>query len=115
MLKQTLSKLVGLEGVLAACVVENDGSILEHVGTKHLDFEDVGQRVHQGMLASKALADELDSDELTMIFVEMEEGTLLATSLDNDNILAIITKNNTNIGRIRYELKKNRDTVTAAL
>ncbi|MDG6257372.1 MAG: roadblock/LC7 domain-containing protein [Methanomicrobiaceae archaeon] len=115
MLKQTLHKFLNLEGVLAACVVGDEGSILAIAGQKYADFEELGLRVHQGMRASKALADELDQDELTMIFLEIEDGTLLATPLDNEHILAIIAKNNTNIGRIRYELKKNRDAITAAL
>ncbi len=115
MVKPVLSKFLSLEGVLSACVVENDGTVLERVGQGAPDIEDLGRRVHQGMLASQAMAAELEGDDLTMIFVELEQGTILATTLNNDHILAIITKNNTNIGRIRYELKKNRDTITAAL
>jgi predicted regulator of Ras-like GTPase activity (Roadblock/LC7/MglB family) len=115
MLKPVLSKFLSLEGVLAACVVENNGTVLERVGQGARDSEDLGQLIHQGMLTSQAMAAELGGDALTMIFVELEQGTLLAAALDNDHILAIISKNNTNIGRIRYELKKNRDTITAAL
>ena len=115
MLKQALNKFLGLEGVLAVCVVGNGGTILERVGQGAPHLEEMAQRVDQGMTASNSMADELDRDELTMIFVELEEGTLLATSLDNGHILAIMTKNNTNIGRIRYELKKNRDMITAEL
>ncbi|HDR72562.1 MAG TPA: dynein regulation protein LC7 [Methanoculleus sp.] len=115
MLKQILHKFLNLEGVVAACVVGDEGSILTTAGQKFPDFEEVGLRVYLGMRASKALAEELDRDELTMIFLEIEDGTLLATPLDNDHILAIIAKNNTNIGRIRYELKKNRDAITTAL
>jgi predicted regulator of Ras-like GTPase activity (Roadblock/LC7/MglB family) len=115
MLKPVLSKFLSLEGVLAAYVVGNGGTVLERVGRGTADPAVLCQRVHQGMLASKAMAAELKGDELTMIFVELEEGTLLAISLDDDHILAIITKNNTNIGRIRYELKKNKDSITAAL
>ncbi len=115
MLKQALKKFLILEGVLAACVVEDGGTVLEKAGRVTMDLEELGQRVHQGLIASSSMAYELSRDELTMIFVELKEGTLLATSLDDDHILAIMTKNNTNIGRIRYELKKNRDTITAAL
>jgi predicted regulator of Ras-like GTPase activity (Roadblock/LC7/MglB family) len=115
MLKQALNKFLNLEGVLTACVVGEGGTILASAGQKTTDPEQLGLRVHQGMTASKAMAEELDRDELTMIFLELEESTLLATSLDSNHILAIMTKNNTNIGRIRYELKKNRDSITAAL
>lgn len=115
MLKPVLSKFLSLEGVLGAYVVGNGGTILERVGRGSATPEALGQRVHQGMVASRAMASELKGDELTMIFVELDEGTLLAAPLDDDHVLAIITKNNTNIGRIRYELKKNKDSISAAL
>jgi predicted regulator of Ras-like GTPase activity (Roadblock/LC7/MglB family) len=47
--------------------------------------------------------------------VELEKGPILLSPLSKDELIAIVSNNTGNIGRIRYELKKNKERIIAAL
>jgi predicted regulator of Ras-like GTPase activity (Roadblock/LC7/MglB family) len=49
------------------------------------------------------------------MLVELQNGPILLSPLSEDELIAIVANDGANIGRIRYELKKNRDRITAAL
>lgn len=58
---------------------------------------------------------ELGKETMNQIIVEMEEGPILIAPLSEDELIAIVAQKGINVGRIRYELKKNRDRIMAAL
>ena len=49
------------------------------------------------------------------MIVELENGPILLSPLSDDELIAIVANANVNVGRIRYELKKNKDRIIAAL
>jgi predicted regulator of Ras-like GTPase activity (Roadblock/LC7/MglB family) len=49
------------------------------------------------------------------MLVELENGPILLSPLSEDELIAIVANANVNVGRIRYELKKNKDRIIAAL
>ena len=49
------------------------------------------------------------------MLVELENGPILLSPLSEDEMIAIVANDGVNIGRIRYELKKNRERIIAAL
>jgi predicted regulator of Ras-like GTPase activity (Roadblock/LC7/MglB family) len=58
---------------------------------------------------------ELGKGELQQMLVELEKGPVLMSPLSQGEIIAIVADGAANIGRIRYELKKNKDRIAAAL
>jgi len=61
------------------------------------------------------MSNELGKGEMYQMLVELENGPILLSPLSEDELIAIVANANVNVGRIRYELKKNRDRITAAL
>jgi predicted regulator of Ras-like GTPase activity (Roadblock/LC7/MglB family) len=49
------------------------------------------------------------------MLVELEKGPIILSPLSADELIAIVADSSSNIGRIRYELKKNRERIIAAL
>jgi len=68
-----------------------------------------------GLGTSEAMGAELGKGQLNQMLVELENGPILLSPLSEDEMIAIVANDGVNIGRIRYELKKNRERIIAAL
>jgi hypothetical protein len=58
---------------------------------------------------------ELGKGQLTQMLVELDKGAIIISPLSKDELIAIVGENVSNLGRIRYELKKNKERLVAAL
>ncbi|UUX93614.1 roadblock/LC7 domain-containing protein [Methanoplanus endosymbiosus] len=115
MLKQILSEFLQLDGVTAAVVAGRDGFVIESAVSGDVDIEALGAMASTGLGTSEAMSRELGKETMNQIIVEMEEGPILIAPLSEDELIAIVAQKGINVGRIRYELKKNRDRIMAAL
>jgi hypothetical protein len=115
MLRQILGEFLRLDGVTAAVVAGRDGFVIESVVAGDIDVEALGAMASTGMGTSEAMSNELGKGEMHQMLVELENGPILLSPLSEDELIAIVANANVNVGRIRYELKKNRDRITAAL
>lgn len=115
MLKQILSEFLKLDGVSAAVVVGRDGFVIESAASGKVDIEALGAMASTGLGTSEAMGMELGKGQLNQMLVELQEGPIILSPLSPDELIAIVADNHANIGRIRYELKKNRERIVAAL
>jgi len=115
MLKQILAEFLNLEGVSAAVVVGRDGFVIESAVSGKMDIDALGAMASTGIGTSEAMGRELGKGELTQMLVELEKGPIVVSPLSKDELIAIVAENASNLGRIRYELKKNKDRLVAAL
>ncbi len=115
MLKQILSEFLRLEGVSAVVVVGRDGFVIESAISGKIDIEALGAMASTGVGTSEAMGTELGKGQLTQLLVETEKGPILLSPLSADELIAIVADNSGIIGRIRYDLKKNRERIIAAL
>ncbi|MDD1676761.1 MAG: roadblock/LC7 domain-containing protein [Methanomicrobiales archaeon] len=115
MLKQLLGEFLKLDGVSAAVVVGRDGFVIESAVNGKVDTDALGAMASTGMGTSEAMGNELGKGELRQMLVELDRGPILLSPLSADELIAIIADTDVNIGRIRYELKKNRERLIAAL
>jgi len=58
---------------------------------------------------------ELGKGQLNQLLVELDKGPIIVSPLSKDELIAIVAENASNLGRIRYELKKNKERLVAAL
>ncbi len=49
------------------------------------------------------------------MLVELEKGPIILSPLSPEELIAIVADSTSNVGRIRYELKKNKERIIAAL
>ena len=115
MLKQILGEFLNVEGVSAAVVIARDGFVIESAVSGTIDIDALGAMASTSMGTSEAMGKELGKGELSQVLVELDNGPVIMSSLSKGEIIAIVANNSTNVGRIRYELKKNKDRIIAAL
>lgn len=115
MLKRILGDLVKVEGVSAAAVVGRDGFIIEHVTNIQMDVDALGAMASTSVGTSEAMGIELKKGTFDQVLVELEKGPILLSLVTANEILAIVAEPGSNVGRIRYEVKKNRERIAAAL
>jgi predicted regulator of Ras-like GTPase activity (Roadblock/LC7/MglB family) len=115
MLKQILGEFLNLDGVSAAVVVGRDGFVIESALSGMTDIDALGAMASTGIGTSEAMGRELGKGELTQLLVELDKGPVIVSPLSKDELIAIVAENSSNLGRIRYELKKNKERLVAAL
>ena len=115
MLKPLLEEFLKLEGVSAAVVVGRDGFVIESAVSGKVDIEALGAMASTGLGTSEAMGKTLGKGELSQMLVELEKGPIILSPLSVDELIAIVADTTANIGRIRYELKKNKERLIAAL
>jgi len=115
MLNQILAEFLKLDGVFAAVVVGRDGIVIESAVSGKVDIDALGAMASTGMGTAEAMGNELGKGELNQMMVELEKGPILLSPLSKDELIAIVSDTTGNIGRIRYELKKNKERIIAAL
>jgi predicted regulator of Ras-like GTPase activity (Roadblock/LC7/MglB family) len=121
MLQMVLNKFLNLAGVMGAFVLQSDGTLIEHATRGIDDVTAIGSPLAEAIIASAAIATEMGDQAFSMAFCEFCESFVLAipltgeTPLSEVTYLAVIAERDANIGRIRYELKKNKDLIISVL
>ena len=115
MLKPLLEEFLKIEGVSAAVVIGRDGFVIESAVSGKVDIEALGAMASTGLGTSEAMGVTLGKGELSQMLVELEKGPIILSPLSADELIAIVADTTANIGRIRYELKKNKERLIAAL
>jgi uncharacterized protein len=115
MLKPLLEEFLKVEGVSAAVVVGRDGFVIESAVSGKVDIEALGAMASTGLGTSEAMGASLGKGELAQMLVELEKGPIILAPLSADELIALVADSTANIGRIRYELKKNKERIVAAL
>ncbi|MGB9176988.1 MAG: roadblock/LC7 domain-containing protein [Methanoregula sp.] len=115
MLKPLLEEFLKVEGVSAAVVVGRDGFVIESAVSGKVDIEALGAMASTGLGTSEAMGNSLGKGELSQMLVELEKGSIILSPLSAEEIIALVADTTANVGRIRYELKKNKARIVAAL
>lgn len=115
MLKPLLEEFLKVEGVSAAVVVGRDGFVIESAVSGKVDIEALGAMASTGLGTSEAMGNTLGKGELSQMLVELEKGPIILAPLSADELIALVADTTANVGRIRYELKKNKERIVAAL
>ncbi len=115
MLKQILGEFLKVEGVFAAVIVGRDGFVIESAVSGKIDIDALGAMASTGMGTSEAMGIELGRGNLNLMLVELEKGSIILSPLSSNESIAIIADTMASVGRIRYELKKNKERLMAAL
>ena len=115
-IKPILEEFLKIEGVSAAVVVGRDGFVIESaVHGKTTDVEALGAMASTGLGTSEAMGNSLGKGELSQMLIEMDMGSIILAALTENELIAIVADATANVGRIRYELKKNKERLAKAL
>ncbi len=113
--RRILSELSRLEGVRGALVVSRDGFVIDAViPGGGVNQEAVAALITGVMENVKKFGDEFNLGESTTITAEYANGMVLIENL-GDAYVVILAERGATVGRIRYELLKQKDRIKAAL
>ncbi len=115
-LKLVLNEMMRVEGMKAILVVSKDGFLIEYVSQlgKEVDPESIAAMIVTVYGATKRFGEEFGLGDMDMSIIEYEKNTVLMADL-GEAIVVVITDKSALLGRIRYEIKKQRDRLKAAL
>lgn len=114
MLQQVLYDFVKIEGVNAAVIVGRSGLVVDQCSNIKINFDALGAMASTSVGMSMAMGDHLDMGFCEQVLVELEYGPVILSPVGQNKILAVVAGRGANIGRIRYEIKKNKDRIEAA-
>jgi predicted regulator of Ras-like GTPase activity (Roadblock/LC7/MglB family) len=115
MLKEILKKFFILHDVKGVIIIRENGEIIERINSG-IHYDDTFMKaVSLLMVGSKATADDFGHSPISMVFMEFSEYFVLLLPLKEEFFLLIIAENSANIGQITYEMKKNKEDITALL
>jgi hypothetical protein len=115
MLIPLLEEFLKIDGISAAVVIGRDGFVIESAVSGKVELEALGAMASTSLGTSEAMGMTLEKGDLYQIVVELQKGPILVSPLTADELIAIVAESSSNIGRIRYDLKKNRERIIAAL
>jgi len=115
MLKHLLREFLKIESVSAAVIIGRDGFVIESAVSGNVDLEALGAMASTGLGTSEAMGMSLEKGDLYQMLVELQNGPVLLAPLSPDELIAVVADSASHIGRIRYDLKKNRERIIAAL
>lgn len=114
-LKRILTDFSRIEGVRGAIVVSMDGFPIEAVVPGGgIDLEALAAMVITIFGAAKRIGDEFNLGENELLMSEYAGGTLLIQKL-RDALFVVVADKTAILGRIRYEMKRQRPRIEAAL
>jgi len=103
---EILNNLIRVEGVTAAVVIGRDGFVIDAAGGGGMDVEAIGAIISTGFGSSETMGKELNIGRTGQVMAEFEDGILVSAAIGQDAILAVVTTSNTNLGNVRYQVKK---------
>ena len=114
-LRSILSDFTRIEGVNGACIISKDGFVVEHVMPGiTMDLDALAAMIVTIYGASGRLSEELKLGDLDLMTLEYLNNIVLIENL-GDVLLAVIADRRAILGRIRYEIKRQKDRIKAAL
>jgi len=114
-LHQVLSRLTDLDGVISALVVSRDGFVVDHVSNVKLELDMVSAVVATGFNILDKIGQELKNGEFETAMVEYADGPVVISPLTEDIMLVVTASSETTLGRIRWEVKRQRENIAANL
>lgn len=99
------------EGVDAAVVLGRDGLLIDSQTDAAVDAESVAALVPSIVSAADEFGGHDGRGPLTTAILEYTAGVALVSVLSNDAILLVLARPTADLGRLLYELRRNRENI----
>ncbi|MBS4050806.1 roadblock/LC7 domain-containing protein [Methylomonas rivi] len=101
-----LRNLMGIQGVSAAAIVDNDGFVTHIQRDSEINTDAIGASVQVVFGAAARAAQHVGHHATNMVICENAEGFILSTPVEAGFMLALVTQRDALLGRVRFELKE---------
>ena len=100
-----LRNLMGIQGVSAAAIVDNDGLVTHIHRNYEINTDAIGASVQVVFGAASKAALHVGHHVTNMVICENAEGYILSMPIEAGFMLALVTNREALLGRVRFELK----------
>lgn len=111
----TIRDLVGAlrqrEGVDAAVVLGRDGLLIDSETSGSVNPESVAALVPSIVAAAEEFGTHDSRGALTTVVLEYEKGIAIVAHLSADALLLVLAQSSANVGRLLFELRRNRENI----
>jgi CheY-like chemotaxis protein len=114
-LKSCLEQVATLPGVALAAVVDREGFLVEGAGDRPLEGEVAWAWASALAEASDGMGRELGQGALHAVILEYEAGVVLLNAVGPAALLAVVLRDPTVLGKVRYSLKRTLPELLRAL
>ena len=114
-MKEVLDNFRAIRGVDMAAVVGADGLVIESVARPGLDVDAIAAVASHGLMLAEAMGRQIERGGALQTIVEYEEGVLLLESLGEEGMMLVVSRDPTDLGRIRYAAKQHKADLAEAL
>ena len=105
-LKATLAQLAAVPGVRQAVIVDREGFLIETAGEVGVGAEVTGALAACLAESSEAIGREMGQGALSSMILDYEDGMVLLNRAGTAAILAVVLRDETALGKVRYHVKK---------
>ena len=113
----TIRDLVGAlrrrDGVDAAVVLGRDGLLIDSETSSDLDAESLAALVPSIVAAADEFGGQSGRGALTTAILEHAHGVALVSVLSSDAILLVLAQPTANLGKLLFELRRNRQNIAS--
>ncbi|MBX6333118.1 MAG: roadblock/LC7 domain-containing protein [Gemmatimonadaceae bacterium] len=113
----TIRDLVGVlrqrEGVDAAIVLGRDGLLIDSETAPSVDAESIAALIPSIVTAADEYGGHDGRGALTTAILEFAHGIAIISVLSSDAILFVLARQNANLGKLLFELRRNRENIAA--
>lgn len=113
----TIRDLVGAirqrEGVEAAVVLGRDGLLIDSQVLPNFDPEHIAAHIPSIINAAEELASAAKRGELVTSILEYERGYAIVSVLSREALLLVLVQPNADVGKLLFELRRNRQHIAA--
>jgi len=115
-LQAILGEFTRLQGVRGAIIVSKDGFVIEASipGGLGIDLDALAAMITTVYGAAERMGSELKLGDMDMLIFEYANSYVLIQDL-GEAIFSVISDRTAYLGRVRYEMKKQKDRIRAAL
>ncbi|MDT4331703.1 roadblock/LC7 domain-containing protein [Methylomonas sp. MED-D] len=105
-IESILRNLMSIQGVSAAAIVDSDGFVTHIHRDYEINTDAIGASVQVVFGAASKAAGHVGHHQTQMVICENAEGYILSTPIEAGFMLALVTKRDALLGRVRFELKE---------
>ena len=115
MLKQILEEFLQIEGVSTAALIGSDGFLIDYVGKEPEDRDALAALGSCAMTFFSRAGFALDMGPVRQSVLEHEDGTIILTRINENEMLAVLTEAQSPSGRLSYIIPKITTRVAAVI
>ncbi len=113
-LKKILNEMTRVEGVKAVLVVSKEGFTIDFSAVEEVDPESIAAMIVTLYGAATRFGEEFKLGNLEILTSEYENAVVLIAEV-GDALVVMLADKSAILGRIRYELKRQKERIRAAL